>query len=96
MVLKNLAQAGITTLPSKQGYVAFKSNKRLTVLAKQIPGAHWERRQGTHNDAKAYCSKEDTRQQGPWEIGDELGVLLQQGVSYLDVLKLATRMVNKD
>ena len=76
-----------------QGYVAFKCNKRLSILKKVHPTAHWERRKGTHNDARAYCSKEDTRVAGPWEIGDELSCLLQQGVSYLDVLKLTARMM---
>ena len=33
--------------------------------------AHWEKRKGTHVQAKAYCSKEETRVEGPWERGEE-------------------------
>lgn len=32
--------------------------------------AHFEGRQGTHEQAVAYCTKEDTRQAGPWTVGE--------------------------
>ena len=32
--------------------------------------AHWEVRRGTHNEAREYVMKEDTRAEGPWEYGD--------------------------
>jgi len=33
---------------------------------------HFEQRWGTHEQAKAYVMKENTRMNGPWEFGDEV------------------------
>jgi hypothetical protein len=54
-----------------QGYVQFTKNKRLAALKKLCPRAHWEKRQGSHEQAKAYCTKEDTRQSEPVMVGEE-------------------------
>ena len=54
-----------------QGYIQFTCVKRLTALKKISASAHWEFRRGTHTDAKKYCMKEDSRVNGPWEIGQE-------------------------
>lgn len=55
-----------------QGFVIFE--KRITLPSlKKLPGgerAHWERMLGTPEQARDYCMKEDTRQEGPWEAGD--------------------------
>jgi len=54
-----------------QGYVLFGLSRRLNFV-KTINGrAHWEARRGTHEQAKEYCSKEDTRVDGPWTRGVE-------------------------
>ena len=53
-----------------QGYVELTKSCRLSALKKQIPKAHWETRKGTREQAITYCSKEETRTAGPWEIGD--------------------------
>ena len=54
-----------------QVYVIFDKTKYLTAVRKiQAPG-HWERRMGTHTQAKDYVTKADTRVRGPWEVGDE-------------------------
>ncbi|AXF52349.1 MAG: putative viral replication protein [Cressdnaviricota sp.] len=53
-----------------QGYVMFKSNKRLAALKKYHGHAHWELRKGSHQQAKDYCSKEETRVNGPFEFGE--------------------------
>ena len=42
-----------------QGYVSFSGCKKLSVLTKALPGAHFEVRRGSHSQAKAYCSKVD-------------------------------------
>jgi len=63
-----------------QGYVAFMQKKRLKWLKEECDNrAHWEPRQGTHEQAKAYCSKEDTRIGGPWEHGDESKIPRKKG-----------------
>jgi len=53
-----------------QGYVEWKNQKTLVSLKKWLPEAHWEVRRGTAEQARAYCMKEDSRVEGPWEIGE--------------------------
>lgn len=54
-----------------QGYVEFSKPVRLTALKKMNATAHWEKRRGTRDEARAYCKKEDSRCEGeePTEIG---------------------------
>jgi len=54
-----------------QGYVAF--TKALTMGQVKVldSRAHWENRKGTENQAIAYCTKEETRVDGPWDYGDK-------------------------
>lgn len=54
-----------------QGYIRLEKKSRLSALKKIHATAHWEVRRGSHNEAKAYCSKEDTRIKGPWHIGQD-------------------------
>lgn len=54
-----------------QGYVIFKNNQRLSAVKKINVRAHWEIRKGTHEQAYAYCTKEETRVEGPFVFGDE-------------------------
>lgn len=53
-----------------QGYVVFHKKKRLSALKKINNKAHWEPRGGSHEQARAYCSKEATRLMGPYEDGE--------------------------
>lgn len=82
--------------PHYQGYVAFKSNKRLAALKKLSKEAHWEPRRGSHSQARDYCSKEETRVKGPWTFGvepeqgkrtdlDEVKEAIDAGASMADV-----------
>jgi len=54
-----------------QGYVIFEKAKRITGLKKLNAQAHWEPRRGNHEQARDYCSKEESRVDGPWCCGDE-------------------------
>lgn len=54
-----------------QGYIHFEKVVRISALKKINARAHWEPRRGTHEQAKAYCTKEESRQEGPWELGEE-------------------------
>ncbi len=55
-----------------QGYIEFVSTRRMAALKKLLRGAHWEARQGTREQARDYCRKDDTRLDppvGPFEGG---------------------------
>ncbi len=53
-----------------QGYVEFTKTYRLNEVRKRISAtAHFEPRRGSATQAIAYCRKEDTRIDGPWEFG---------------------------
>lgn len=55
-----------------QGYLVLSSPRGHRWVCDTLGGrAHVEPRRGTHAEAKAYCTKADTRQEGPWEIGIE-------------------------
>jgi len=54
-----------------QGYLVLKKKKTLRTMKLLNAQAHWEVRKGNHKQAKAYCTKEDTRQEGPFEFGEE-------------------------
>lgn len=55
-----------------QGYTEFKKPMRIKAAqeALGIENAHMEKRLGTRDQARDYCMKDDTRVEGPWEIGD--------------------------
>lgn len=52
-----------------QGYVEFTRTRRLAFCRRILDGAHWEPARGTRDHNHQYCSKEETRIDGPWEIG---------------------------
>lgn len=54
-----------------QGYVEFNKPVRLARAKKLLsaPTAHLEKRKGSREQARDYCMKEDTRHEGPFEIG---------------------------
>lgn len=53
-----------------QGYIEFVQKKTLVACKKLLPNAHWEPRRGSPEEAAAYCKKEETRKDGPWELGE--------------------------
>nr|WAE43105.1 MAG: replication associated protein [Cressdnaviricota sp.] len=54
-----------------QAYICFLTNQRFKAMKKMFPTAHLELRRGKHSEAKAYCTKKDTRVDGPYEYGDD-------------------------
>lgn len=57
--------------PHFQGYVELDKVARLSAMKKINGRAHWEPRGGTQKQAIDYVKKEDTRIDGPWELGDK-------------------------
>lgn len=55
-----------------QGYAIFVTRKRLATIARLhwLRRAHLEPRRGSHQQALNYAHKQETRIQGPWEIGE--------------------------
>lgn len=67
-----------------QGYIIFPQRKRLATIRRMSirmgplwAAAHWEPREGTHQQALEYVTKEDTRVAGPYQWGVE--PMQQQG-----------------
>jgi len=63
--------------PHLQGYIMFNKTMTFTGVKKLMKEAHWEMRKGTHEQAKEYCMKEETRDSaavnggGPWTHGED-------------------------
>lgn len=53
-----------------QGYVQLSDKKRIGFLKKLSPTAHWEAAKGTADENCKYCTKEETRKDGPWQFGN--------------------------
>jgi len=90
-------EAGENLTPHLQGFVRFNGNHRLSALKKVDATAHWEPCKAPAA-AVAYCSKEDTRLEGPWTIGNPVGTqgkrkdleiaveLVRSGTSLVDIV----------
>lgn len=63
-------EVGEQGTPHYQGYIEFTKPKRLGAVKKIFPTAHWEVRKGTRTEARDYCTKEDSRVDGPYEYGE--------------------------
>lgn len=62
-----------------QGYFVLIRKMRLTALKKLLPKAHLEIRKGSHEQARDYCLKSRTKQDGPYEFGSEEGIARKKG-----------------
>lgn len=65
-------EQGVEGTEHYQGYVILPRTHELKWCKKHLNNrAHWEPRHGSHDQAKAYCSKEATRIDGPYYVGEE-------------------------
>lgn len=63
-------EVGENGTPHYQGYVEYSSPQRFSYFHNNFARCHLEKRAGTREQARDYCRKEDTRQAGPWEVGN--------------------------
>jgi len=52
-----------------QAYAEFRSPVRPHAIQRLLPGAHVEESKGSYAQNKAYCTKEETRAEGPFRLG---------------------------
>lgn len=90
-----------------QGFIVFERNKRAAAVAR-IPvfkHAHIEVMKGTVKQNEEYCSKSETRVQGPWKFGDapaqgrrtdwkDVKEMISQGKSRAEVYTEAPHLAN--
>lgn len=67
-----LEQGEETGTPHWQGYIELRRPQRISWMRNNVLEAHYEKRQGTRQQARDYTRKADTRVEGPWEHGDWL------------------------
>lgn len=53
-----------------QGYIELKKQMTLSAMKAWLPGAHFEPRKGTREEARDYTMKDDSRVAGPFERGE--------------------------
>lgn len=65
-------RAPTTGTPHYQGYIMFTNNTRITTIQRHTTdNFSLTRCNGNHQSNVAYCTKEDTRLDGPWTAGEE-------------------------
>lgn len=62
-------EVGKNGTPHFQGFIYFTNARGFNALKKELPNCHLEAARGIPDCIK-YCSKEDTRKDGPWEFGE--------------------------
>lgn len=77
-----------------QGYFVLAKKQRLSAIKKIIcKTIHLEIRRGTHEQARDYCKKDDTRACGPFEHGSEQGISCGRGAR-TDLLEIKAKIDN--
>lgn len=80
-----------------QFYIQLTKRETLNWLKRHVcPGTHWEPARGSPKQNHEYCTKEETRVRGPWEVGqsmtqgkrtdlDKAGDMIAEGASLREV-----------
>lgn len=63
-------ERGESGTPHFQGYLEFPGPRSWKQLMACNPQVVWQPAQGTGEQATAYCTKAETREEGPWTFGD--------------------------
>lgn len=63
-------ELGSNGTPHFQGYLELARGQRLSFCQRLIFGAHFEPRRGSRSQARDYARKDDTRIEGPFEVGE--------------------------
>lgn len=67
-----------------QGYVRMPRSVRFNVLKNKLPSSmHLEACRGSEGENIQYCTKEDSRVRGPWEIGDRAAPGKRRDLDYV-------------
>lgn len=82
-------EIGQNGTPHYQMYVEFKVPFKLLRVTNVFPRCHAEVRRGKRKQARKYCMKEETRQDGPWEFG----IWREQGFRQ-DLVDIKTLIMN--
>lgn len=83
-----------------QGYIELSKPQRFSYFKNLLPGAHFEPKHGSREQARDYCKKDDSRVAGPFEYGvwtekqpgkrtdiERLKRLLENGASEREILE---------
>lgn len=70
-----------------QGYFVFSKRKRLSSIKKLLGDntIHLEQRKGSHQQAKDYCTKDESRLHGPYEYGDDKDLVKSKKRKFEDI-----------
>jgi hypothetical protein len=63
-------EKGENGTPHLQVYLLFKNQTSFNTVKTAFPRAHIDAAKGSPKQCVAYCSKEETREEGPWRRGD--------------------------
>lgn len=53
-----------------QGYLVFNDSVRMGLVSRLLPGAHLEQAKGDAQQNTEYCTKQESRVDGPWSVGN--------------------------
>ncbi len=74
-----------------QGYLQLFEHKSLRWLQRRLGAWHFESARGSADDNKVYCTKSETRLDGPWEMGEAV----QGQGARTDLAIIARRIVDR-